>query len=109
MVAQSPASRADAENQLSDALKSLFAVAEAYPELKANGSFVESQEELANTEDRAAYARQYYNDAVLAYNSAIAAFPPSIVAGMFGLRTREYFQTAEEEPGPDRRRPTTVA
>jgi LemA protein len=99
MSAQGPASSGEAENQLSDALKSLFAVAEAYPDLKADTSFLQLQEELANTEDRAAYARQYYNEAMLAYNNAIAAFPPSIVAGVFGLRARESFQAGGEERG----------
>jgi LemA protein len=83
-------------------LKSLFAVAEAYPDLKADTSFIQLQEELANTEDRAAYAPQYYNQAVLAYNNAIAAFPPSIVAGVFGLMARESFQAGGEERGPVR-------
>ena len=100
--AQGPASKAEAENLLSGALKSLFALAEAYPDLKANANFLELQQELSNTEDRAAYARQYYNDAVLAYNNAVATFPPSVVAGMFSFRPREYFRAAGEERGPVR-------
>jgi LemA protein len=100
--AQGPASKAEAENLLSGALKSLFALAKAYPDLKANANFLELQQELSNTEDRAAYARQYYNDAVLAYNNAVATFPPSVVAGMFSFRPREYFRAAGEERGPVR-------
>jgi LemA protein len=100
--AQGPAARAEADNQLTGALKSLFAVSEAYPDLKASQNFRELQQELANTEDRTAYARQYYNDAVLAYNNAVATFPPSVVAGMFSFRPREYFRAAGEERGPVR-------
>jgi LemA protein len=100
--AQGPADQASAENVLSGTLRSLFAVSEAYPDLKANQSFVALQRELAETEDRAAYARQYYNDAVLSYNNAIGTVPQSIFAAMFGFRTREYFQAGGEERGPVR-------
>jgi LemA protein len=100
--AQGPADQASAENVLSGALKSLFAVSESYPDLKANQSFLALQQELAETEDRAAYARQYYNDAVLSYNNAIGTVPQSIFAAMFGFRTREYFQAGGEERGPVR-------
>jgi len=100
--AQGPASQASAENVLSGALKSLFAVSESYPDLKANQSFLALQQELAETEDRAAYARQYYNDAVLSYNNAIGTVPRSIFAAMFGFRSREYFQAGGEERGPVR-------
>jgi LemA protein len=100
--AQGPASQASAENVLSGALKSLFAVSESYPDLKANQSFLALQQELAETEDRAAYARQYYNDAVLSYNNAIGTVPQSIFAAVFGFRSREYFQAAGEERGPVR-------
>ena len=97
--AQGPADQASAENALSGALKSLFAVSESYPDLRANQSFLALQQELAETEDRAAYARQYYNDAVLSYNNAIGTVPQSIFAAMFGFRPREYFQAGEEERG----------
>ena len=97
--AQGPADQASAENVLSGALKSLFAVSESYPDLKANQSFLALQQELAETEDRAAYARQYYNDAVLSYNNAIGTVPQSIFAAMFGFRPREYFQAGGEERG----------
>jgi LemA protein len=97
--AQGPADQASAENALSGALKSLFAVSESYPDLKANQSFLALQQELTETEDRAAYARQYYNDAVLSYNNAIGTVPRSIFAAMFGFRPREYFQAGGEERG----------
>jgi LemA protein len=100
--AQGPADQASAENALSGALKSLFAVSESYPDLKANQGFLALQQELAETEDRAAYARQYYNDAVLSYNNAIGTVPQSIFAAMFGFRPREYFQAGGEERGPVR-------
>ncbi|ETK31357.1 LemA family protein [Microbispora sp. ATCC PTA-5024] len=98
--ARGPADRAAAENMLSGALKSLFAVAEAYPDLKASRNFSELQEELAATENRIAYSRQYYNDAVLTYNNAIQTVPANIVAGMTGFIPREYFQAPGEERGP---------
>jgi LemA protein len=97
--AQCPADRAVAENALSGALKSLFAVAEAYPDLKASHNFAELQEELATTENRIAYSRQYYNDAVLTYNNAIQTVPANIVAGMTGFSERVYFQVPGEELG----------
>jgi LemA protein len=100
--AQGPANQATAENVLTGALKSLFAVAESYPDLRASQNFLELQEELSATEDRAAYARQYYNDAVLSYNNAITTVPQSIVAAMFNFRTREYFQAGGEGRGPVR-------
>jgi LemA protein len=100
--AQGPADQASAENALTGTLRSLFAVSESYPDLKANQSFVALQQELAETEDRAAYARQYYNDSVLAYNNAIGTVPQSIFAAMFGFRPREYFQAGGEERGPVR-------
>ena len=100
--AQGPADQASAENALSGALKSLFAVAESYPDLRASQNFLELQQELTATEDRAAYARQYYNDAVLTYNNAVTTVPQSIFAAIFKFRTREYFQAGGEERGPVR-------
>jgi LemA protein len=96
----SPAQQAQAENALSGALKSLFAVAEAYPDLKANQNFLNLQEELTSTEDRIAYARQFYNDSVLTYNTNIQTFPRSILAGMFNFDEREYFEGDPEATGP---------
>ena len=81
--AQGPAQQAQAENVLSGALKSLFAVAEAYPDLKANQNFLNLQEELTSTEDRIAYARQFYNDSVLTYNTRIQQFPRVLLANTF--------------------------
>src|SRR5438045_7760376 len=75
----SPGAQAQAENQLSGALKSLFAVAEAYPDLKANQNFLNLQEELTSTEDKIAYSRQFYNDSVLGYNNRIQSFPGNLV------------------------------
>ena len=100
--AQGPAQQAGAENMLSGALKSLFAVAESYPDLKASQTFLQLQQELSETEDRAAYARQYYNDSVLYYNNAVTTLPQNIFAALFGFRTREYFQAGGEERGPVR-------
>ena len=100
--AQGPAQQAEAENVLSGALKSLFAVAEAYPELKANQNFLSLQEELTSTEDRVAYARQFYNDSVLSYNNKLQTFPRNVIAGMFNFETREYFEGEPEATGPVR-------
>src|ERR1700730_13597424 len=88
--AQSPQDQAQAENVLSGALKSLFAVAEAYPDLKANQNFLNLQEELTASEDKVAYARQYYNDSVLNYNTQIQKFPTVLLAGMFHFEKREF-------------------
>ena len=98
--AQGPAEQASAENVLTGALKSLFAVAESYPDLRASQNFLELQRELSATEDRAAYARQYYNDTVLTYNNAVTTVPQSIFAAIFRFRTRQYFQAGGEERGP---------
>jgi LemA protein len=100
--AQGPAQQAEAENVLSGALKSLFAVAEAYPELKANQNFLSLQEELTSTEDRVAYARQFYNDSVLSYNNKLQTFPRNVIAGMFNFEKREYFEGEPEATGPVR-------
>ena len=86
-----------AENQLTGALKSLFAVAESYPDLKANQNFLMLQEELAGTESKIAYARQFYNDTVMKFNTKQQVFPANIIAGMFGFKEREYFELEEPE------------
>jgi LemA protein len=88
--------QAQAENVLTGALKSLFAVAEAYPDLKANQNFLMLQEELAGTESKVAYARQFYNDNVMKFNMRQQVFPSSIIANMFGFKPRDYFQIEEE-------------
>jgi LemA protein len=97
--AHGPADQASAESGLTSTLKSLFAVVESYSDLRASPSFVELQRELSATEDRAAYARQNYNDAVLTYNNAVTTVPRRILASVFRFRTREYFQTGGEELG----------
>jgi LemA protein len=91
-----PEAQAQAENVLTGALKSLFALAEAYPDLKANQSFLALQEELTSTEDRIAYARQFYNDSVMKYDNKIQSIPSNIIAGMFNFAPREYFEGEEE-------------
>jgi LemA protein len=100
--AHGPVQQGSAESALTGALKSLFAVVESYPDLRASQSFIELQQELSATEDRAAYARQYYNDAVLTYNNAVSAAPQRILAALFRFRTREYFQAGGKELGPVR-------
>jgi LemA protein len=90
-----PEQQAQAENVLTGALKSLFALAEAYPDLKANQSFLALQEELTSTEDRIAYARQFYNDSVMKYDNKIQSIPSNVIAGMFGFKSREYFQAEQ--------------
>jgi len=88
--------QAGAENMLSGALKTLFAVAESYPELKADANFRQLQDELANTEGKIAFARQFYNDTVMNYNTTIQRFPTVLIAGMFGFTKEEYFNLDEE-------------
>jgi LemA protein len=96
MNAQGPAQQAQAENALTGALKSLFAVSEAYPDLKANQNFLNLQEEVTSTEDRIAYSRQFYNDSVLSYNTKIQQFPAVIIANSFNFAARDFF---DAEPG----------
>jgi len=93
--ARSVQDQAQAENMISQALKRLFAVAEAYPQLRATENFQQLQEELAGTESKIAYARQFYNDTVLSYHNLIQAFPAKIVAGMGGFAKRDYFEIEE--------------
>jgi LemA protein len=93
--AQGPAAQGQAENVLSGALRQLFALSEAYPDLKANQNFLNLQEELTSTEDRVAYARQFYNDSVLKYNNRIQSIPSNVIAGMFNFGEREYFEGEE--------------
>jgi LemA protein len=87
--------QAQAQNMITSALKTLFAVAEQYPNLKANENFMMLQEELSGTENKIAYARQFYNDTVMSYNAMIQMFPASMVAGMGGFTKREYFEIEE--------------
>jgi LemA protein len=89
--------RAEAENVLTGALKSLFAVAEAYPDLKANSEFMRLQEELTSTENKVAFARQFYNDTVMTYNTHIEVFPTNFIATMFNFGRREFFEVKAED------------
>ena len=100
MGASGVAEQAQAENMISGALKSLFALSEAYPDLKANTNFLQLQEELTGTEGRIAYARQFYNDTVYRYNTKIQSFPANILANNFNFAEREYFQADDEARGP---------
>lgn len=100
MSAQGVAAQAEAENTLSGTLKNLFAVAESYPDLKANQNFLLLQEELSGTESKIAYARQFYNDSVMSYNTSTQTFPSNILAGMFGFKEREYFEIEEAAKEP---------
>ncbi len=98
--AQGVQEQAQAENMLTGALKSLFALSEAYPDLKANQNFLQLQEELTGTEGRIAYARQFYNDTVQSYNTKIQTFPAVVVAGAMHFTPREYFEIDEQSREP---------
>jgi LemA protein len=93
--AETPAQQAEAENMITGALSKLFALQEAYPDLKANQNFLNLQEELTSTEDRISYARQYYNDQVRVYDTRIQTFPHVVVANMFKFEAREFFEVEE--------------
>ena len=95
--ASTPEQAGQADNMLQGALKSLFAVAEAYPELKAQEGFVNLQKELSDTEDKVAYARQFYNSVVRQFNEKIVVFPSNILAGMLGFTQEQFFEASEEE------------
>ena len=97
MGAGSATEKAEAENMLSGTLKSLFAVAENYPDLKANQNFLELQRELTDTEDKIQAARRFYNSNVLDFNTKVQVFPTNIMAGMLNFTKRDFFQAAEEE------------
>lgn len=97
MSANSPKEAGEADNMLTGALKSLFAVAEAYPELKAQEGFVSLQGELSDTEDKVAYSRQFYNSVVRQLNEKIVMFPSSLIAGLFKIAKKEFFEAAPEE------------
>jgi LemA protein len=94
--AQTPAESAQAEGILDQALGRLFAVAEAYPDLKASQNFQELQAQLAETENKVAISRQVYNDSVLTYNNTVQTFPGVVLAGPFGFSIREFFEVEEE-------------
>ena len=94
--------QAQAENFLTQALRQLFAVAEAYPDLKANENFLALQEELTGTESRIAFARQFYNEQVLAYDNALETFPSNVIAGSFSFKPEVYFEAEEGSREPVR-------
>ena len=95
-TATTPHEKMQANNMLSDTLSKLFALAENYPDLKANQNFLELQTELQETEDKIAMARQFYNDTVLTYNNKIEMFPSNIIASMFKFKMEEFFKAEEE-------------
>ncbi len=97
MGAGSTAEKAQAENQLTGALKSLFAVSEAYPDLKANQNFLQLQKELGDTEDKIQASRRFYNTTVMALNTAEQSFPGNLVANSFGFKPMELFELAEAD------------
>ena len=98
MNAEGAEANATADNMLAGTLKSLFAVAENYPDLKANQNFLQLQEELSGTENKIAYARQFYNDVVMKYNTQIQSVPYNILASMFGFNEEKMFETQDREP-----------
>jgi LemA protein len=99
-AAPTPAAQGEADTGLSGALRQLFALSEAYPDLKANTNFLSLQEELQNTESRIAYARQFYNDAVERYNNTTQSFPGVIFAKAFNFSDREYFEVEAAAANP---------
>tara|TARA_Y100000031_G_C8146635_1_gene350297 strand:+ start:329 stop:877 length:549 start_codon:yes stop_codon:yes gene_type:complete len=97
LMSGSMQSKAEASNQITEALKSIFAVAENYPDLKASQNFQQLQEELSGTESKIAYARQFYNDSVMAFNEALQVFPKNLFAKMFGFHKEDFFGAEEKE------------
>ena len=89
--------KADLDNQLSASLKTIMAVSENYPDLKANENFMQLSEELRNTENKIAFSRQYYNDTTTNYNTKLQVFPSNIIANMFGFKPSDLFKTENEE------------
>jgi LemA protein len=99
-AAEGVAEQAQAENVLTGALRQLFAVSEAYPQLRANENFLALQEELTGTESRIAFARQFYNEQVLAYDNTRETFPTNLIAGAFNFKDKEYFEIEEASRQP---------
>ena len=94
---ESVAEKAQLDNELSTALKTIMAVSENYPDLKANQNFSELSEELRNTENKISFSRQFYNDTVTMYNTKLEIFPSNIIAGMFNFKARDLFEAESEE------------
>lgn len=97
MGAKSLDKKAEASDMLTGALGKLFAVAESYPQLKANETFMQLQKELSDTEDKVAYSRQYYNSTVMDYNVKIKLFPNTLIAGQLGFTAKDFFGATDEE------------
>jgi LemA protein len=97
MGAQTVKDKAKANNMLTDTLKSLFAVSENYPDLKANQNFMQLQEEITGTENKISYSRQHYNDMVMVFNTKIQSFPNNLLVGIFGFKEEESFEATAEE------------
>lgn len=95
--ASSISEKAELDSQLSNTLKTIMAVSESYPELKANQNFSDLSEELRNTENKISFSRQFYNDAVTMYNTKLQVFPSNIIAGMFNFQARDLFKTDSDE------------
>ncbi len=93
----SVAEKASLDNELSTTLKSIMAISESYPDLKANQNFSELSEELRNTENKISFSRQFYNDTVTMYNTKLEVFPSNLIANMFNFKPRELFQTESSE------------
>ncbi|PIZ96822.1 MAG: hypothetical protein COX79_04470 [Candidatus Levybacteria bacterium CG_4_10_14_0_2_um_filter_36_16] len=100
MNAETPGQKSEANNMLAGALKTLFAVAEAYPTLRASENFTHLQEELSDTENKISYSRQFYNSNVLDYNTKIKMFPASLIASQFGFGEKEFFGTDSSQKEP---------
>lgn len=94
--ARGPKEKAESSALLTDALKSLFAVVESYPDLKANKAVMDLEEELTSTENRIAYSRQFYNDCVMIYNTKLEKFPSNLIGSLFNYRKEDYFDTGSE-------------
>lgn len=101
MGAQNPKEKADKENALSNTLKTLFAVSENYPDLKANANFLDLQRELADTENKIQAARRFYNGNVRDLNVSVDSFPSNLIAGMFGFKKKEFFDLADNSPAQE--------
>jgi LemA protein len=100
MGAKNPEEAGKADAMLTGALKSLFAVAEAYPELKAQEGFINLQKELSDTEDKVAYSRQFFNSVVRQFNEKIVVFPNNLIANMLGFKAEKFFEAEEADKGP---------
>ncbi len=96
-AAKTPEEEIKANGELSNAISKIFALAESYPDLKANTNFTKLQDELKETEDKISYSRQFYNDNVMAYKNKIEMFPSNIIAGMFGFKPEPFFEASEKE------------